>query len=226
MTARLREFLKAAARVAASIAASPALLSFAFGRFLLGRDRALQNTSQGLALVPGLAGQYLRVAFLRYALDHCHPTATIEFGTTFSKVGARIGKGVYIGPMCHIGLAHIEEDVLLAAGVHVPSGGRLHGMADPRVAIRDQPGVATVVTIGAGSWVGCGAIVMADVGRGTVVGAGSVVTRPLPNQVVATGVPARVRKTRAEDPSDCCPPGISGRAGELDVDGTPFRNKT
>ena len=44
------------------------------------------------------------------------------------------------------------------------------------------------------------AVVMADVGRDTIVGAGAVVTRPLPDRVIAAGVPARVvREVRAED---------------------------
>jgi acetyltransferase-like isoleucine patch superfamily enzyme len=38
---------------------------------------------------------------------------------------------------------------------------------------------------------------MADVGRDTIVGAGAVVTRPLPDRVVANGVPARVVGDRA-----------------------------
>ena len=41
-----------------------------------------------------------------------------------------------------------------------------------------------------------GAVVMADVGDQTIVGAGAVVTTPLPDRVVAAGVPARVVKSR------------------------------
>ena len=51
--------------------------------------------------------------------------------------------------------------------------------------------------IGAGSWIGSGAIVMADVGANAVVGAGAVVTKPVPDAVVAAGVPATVIRTRA-----------------------------
>ena len=49
-----------------------------------------------------------------------------------------------------------------------------------------------------GAWIGSGAVVMADVGRDTIVGAGAVVTRPLPDRVVACGVPARILHTRDE----------------------------
>jgi virginiamycin A acetyltransferase len=191
-----RELLKSAARAVATVLVAPLLLSFWVSRRVIGQDRALQNATQSLAIVPGLFGQYLRRAFLSHAIAFCHSTVTIEFGTLFSKVGARLEENVYIGPMCHIGLAHIGRETLLAAAVHVPSGARIHGIEDFDLPIRDQQGQVTVVQIGAGCWIGSGAIVMADVGEGTVVGAGSVVSRPLPDGVVAAGAPATVKRTR------------------------------
>ena len=197
MTGPAREALKRLARAFATLLAAPAIVGFVATSRVIGRDRALQNGSQGLATIPGLLGQYVRRAFLSRALDECHPTATVEFGTLFSKAGARLAENVYIGPMCQIGLAHIGRDTLIAAGVHVPSGSRIHGIDDPDLPIRDQPGVVAVVEIGAGCWIGSGSIVMANVGAGTVVAAGSVVSRPLPANVVAAGAPASVRRPRA-----------------------------
>jgi acetyltransferase-like isoleucine patch superfamily enzyme len=191
-----RENVKAAVRALATLAASPALASFWIRSILIGRDRALEGSSQALALVPGLPGQYLRRAFLGRVLAHCHHTATIEFGTIFSSAEARIDENVYVGPHCHLGLVHLERDVLVAAGVHIPSGAHIHGIADPETAIRNQPGRRRLVRIGGGSWIGSAAVVMADVGRGTVVGAGSVVTSPLQDFVIAAGVPARVVRHR------------------------------
>src|SRR5262249_46744680 len=152
-----------------------------------------------LAPRSGLLGRYLRRAFLARVLARCHRTAFIGFGTLFSKVGARVDENVYIGPRCHIGLAHLERDVLLAAGVHVRGGAQTTAPADPSRPIREQKGAPALVRIGAGAWVGSGAVVMADVGRGTVVGAGSVVTKPLPDGVVAAGVPARVIRSRGAE---------------------------
>jgi acetyltransferase-like isoleucine patch superfamily enzyme len=194
-----RELLKRLARGFATVLAAPSILGFLATSRLIGRDRALQNSSQGLAMIPGLLGQYIRRAFLIQALDECHPTATIEFGTLFSKAGARLAENVYIGPMCQIGLAHIGRDTLIAAGVHVPSGSKIHGIDDPDTPIRDQPGVVTVVEIGSGCWIGSGSIVMANVGARTVVGAGSVVSKPLPADVVAAGVPAAVKRLRLSE---------------------------
>ena len=191
-----REWLKAAARLAALVAVSPFLLWHGLWRLLIGPDRALEGSCEVLSLLPGLAGQYLRRAFLAWTLAECHPTAVICFGVLFSKSGARIGPNVYIGPRCHIGLAYIERDALLGAGVHVTSGSRTHGSDDPSRPIREQPGVLTPVRLGTGTWVGSAAVVMADVGRETIVGAGAVVTKPLPDGVVAAGVPARVLRGR------------------------------
>lgn len=197
-----RELVKAAARLAALVVVSPFLLWHWLWALLIGSDRALEGSSEALSLLPGLAGRYLRQAFLARTLAECHSTAVIGFGVLFSKAGARIGPNVYIGPRCQIGLAHIEKDALLAAGVHVTSGARTHGIDDPSRPIREQAGAVTPVRIGAGAWVGSAAVVMADVGRDTVVGAGAVVTKPLPDGVVAAGVPARILRPRSRAAED------------------------
>jgi acetyltransferase-like isoleucine patch superfamily enzyme len=201
----IRESAKTAARGFAALVVFPALVSFRLRAAIVGRDRALEGSTQALSLLPGLLGQYLRRAFLCRVLRGCHSSATIEFGTIFSKAGAIIDENAYIGPHCHIGLAHIEANVLLAGGVHVPSGARTHGTADTSQPIREQPGMRILVRIGRGSWIGSAAVVMADVGRECVIGAGAVVTRALPDGVVAAGVPARVvrvREARGSNPSD------------------------
>jgi virginiamycin A acetyltransferase len=192
----MRDTLKAAARLLATLAVVPALVSYRVRAAVMGRDRALEGSSQMLALVPGLVGQYVRRAFLAQALDACHATATIEFGTLFSKAGARIGERAYIGPRCHLGLVEIGRDVMLGPCVHVPSGPMTHGTGDPDRPMREQGGTRTLIHIGDGAWIGSAAVVMADVGRDSVVGAGAVVTRPVPDNVVAGGVPARVIRTR------------------------------
>lgn len=192
----MRHALKTAAFWIATAAVAPALLSYWIRALVIGRDRALEGSTQALALVPGLIGQYLRRAFLTRVLAACDRTVTVEFGAIFSRVGARLDANVYVGPRCHLGLVHLERDVLIAAGVHVPSGPSTHGIDDLTLPIREQPGTPRIVRIGAGAWIGSAAVVMADVGAHTVVGAGSVVTRPLPDFVLAAGVPARILRAR------------------------------
>ena len=64
--------------------------------------------------------------------------------------------------------------------------------------MREQPGFPAPVVIGEDCWLGAGVIVLPGVtiGNGTIVGAGSVVTKTLPGNVVAAGVPARVVRSR------------------------------
>lgn len=53
---------------------------------------------------------------------------------------------------------------------------------------------------GAGTYIGMGAIVLyhISIGEGCVVAAGAVVTKSLPDNVQAMGVPARVVRTGVE----------------------------
>src|SRR5262249_2808500 len=137
--ARMKEAAKAVARSSALVAVIPHLVSYAVRARLLGRDRALEGSMQTLGLLPGLTGEYVRRAFLSQVLDHCAPTSVISYGALFSQAGSRIDDYVYIGPRCHLGLVHLERDVLLAAGVHVPSGRHTHG-TDTDAPFREQDG--------------------------------------------------------------------------------------
>jgi acetyltransferase-like isoleucine patch superfamily enzyme len=193
----IRGVVKATIRGMAAFAVTPYVFTWWVQSKFIGRDRALEYSTEMLACFPGLTGRYLRRAFLARVLRRCHPTAEIGFGVIFSKAGATVDENVYIGPRCHIGLAHLERDVLLGAAVHVTSGGQTHGMSDPTKPIRDQQGVSTLVRVGVGAWIGSAAVVMADIGAGSVVGAGAVVTKPIPDNVIAAGVPARVLRSRS-----------------------------
>ena len=192
----MRETIKLAFRGLAVLAVLPRVLVYAIMSSAVGRDHALEGATQSLARVPGLRGEYLRRAFLGRVLKRCAPSAVVCWGTVLSKADAVIDEGVYVGAGCHLGLVHLERDVLLASAVHVPSGAQTHGIDDVSVPIREQPGTVTLVTIGQGTWVGSGAVIMADVGRDSVIAAGSVVTRPIPSRVIAGGVPARVLRSR------------------------------
>jgi virginiamycin A acetyltransferase len=192
----MKALLKRVAFGVATVAVTPSLLSFLVRARVLGRDRAIEGSTQALGLVPGIVGQYLRRAFLARTLASFHRTATVEFGTLFSSADARLDENVYVGPRCHLGLVHLERDVLVGAGVHIPSGSATHGTEEVSRPIREQERSKTLVTVGAGAWIGSAAVVMADVGHDSVVGAVSVVTRPVPPLVTAAGVPARVIRER------------------------------
>lgn len=107
----------------------------------------------------------------------------------------RIGDGCVIGRGSHI-VAHysivIGDDVFTGPYVYVTD--QNHGYADPDVPIGRQWPSNTAVSIGAGSWLGAGAIVLpgACIGRNVVVAAGSVVRGRVPDRCVVAGVPARI----------------------------------
>lgn len=177
----------------------PAYFAFRLGCQTIGTDKAFPGWSQAFALLPGLMGVYLRRAFYRLVLRGCGSDAWIGFGTIFSHGTARIGERVYVGPYCCLGDVTLEPDVLLGSQVSIMNGSAQHGIERLDISIREQPGQWPHVTIGADSWIGDRAIVMADVGRHCVIGAGSVVTKPISDYAVAVGVPARVVKYRCAE---------------------------
>lgn len=61
--------------------------------------------------------------------------------------------------------------------------------------------IAKPITVGNNVWIGSGSIILAGVtiGDNTVIGAGSVVTKSIPANVVAVGVPCRVKRQITEE---------------------------
>ncbi|WP_158046837.1 acyltransferase [Skermanella pratensis] len=147
---------------------------------------------QGFSVVPGLPGNFLRRAFARLTLDGCAPDCEIGFLTWFSSRHARVGRGVYIGPMSVIADAEIGDGSLVATRVSILSGKKQHGFDAEGRLIPFSRDRAAFVSIGRNTWIGEGAIIMADVGDGCVVAAGAVVTRPVPAGQIVGGNPARV----------------------------------
>jgi serine acetyltransferase len=108
----------------------------------------------------------------------------------------RIGDRCVIGRGSHV-VAHqsvdIGDDVFTGPYVYITD--QNHGYEDPDMPIGRQMPVNNPVEIGAGSWLGAGAIVLpgARIGRNVVVAAGSVVVRgEVPDHCVVAGVPARI----------------------------------
>jgi acetyltransferase-like isoleucine patch superfamily enzyme len=106
-----------------------------------------------------------------------------------------IGDRCVIGRGSHI-IAHqsitIGDDVWTGPYVYITD--QNHGYEDPDVPIGRQFPVNRPVSIGAGSWLGAGAIILpgARIGRNVVVAAGSVVRGDVQDHCVVAGVPARV----------------------------------
>jgi len=106
-----------------------------------------------------------------------------------------IGDGCLVGKGSGI-VAHerVEIGDNVFTGHHVYITDANHGYEDTHVPIGQQFAPPRPVSVGEGSWLGHGSIVLpgAEIGRHVVVGAGSVVTGALPDFCVAVGNPARV----------------------------------
>ncbi len=178
---------------AAHIWILPRLLALAVAGAVWGRDRAFLASSESIARIPGMRGVYCRQAFYARTLARCGSDVYFGWQSVFSMRAAEVGDRAYIGRRCGLGFAELGDDVMLADGVQILSGGREHGRAENlETTHRDQAQEFRRVTIGRGAWIGTGAIVMASVGEGSIVGAGAVVTRPIPARSLAVGVPAEV----------------------------------
>lgn len=110
-------------------------------------------------------------------------------------------RGLVIGDRCVIGArgsitAHesivIGDDVWLGQDVFISDAS--HGYQDPETPIGAQLGLHQPVSVGSGSWIGHGAVILpgAQIGRNVVVAAGSVVRGRVEDHAVVGGVPARV----------------------------------
>ena len=131
------------------------------------------------------------------------PQATLSAGMvpgqtmvsdTVIRVGDRCLFGKGTGIVGHLEIT-IGDDVW--TGHHVYITDQNHGYSDLDLPVSRQVMPERPVSIGDGSWLGHGTVVLpgARIGRHVVIGANSVVTGVIPDNSVAAGVPARVIKT-------------------------------
>jgi sugar O-acyltransferase (sialic acid O-acetyltransferase NeuD family) len=115
-----------------------------------------------------------------------HPTAVIS---EISKIGegtvvfanAVINPNARIGKACIINTSTvIEHDCILENGVHISPNASMGG----------------TVTIGEKTWICIGSSIANNIkiGKNSIIGAGAVVLKDVPDNVLAAGVPARIRK--------------------------------
>ena len=107
----------------------------------------------------------------------------------------RVGSRCVIGRGSHIVAHHsilIGDDVFTGPYVYITD--QNHSYADPDAPIGRQWPVNSAVSIGSGTWLGAGAIVLpgACIGQNVVVAAGSVVRGTVPDRCVVAGIPAKI----------------------------------
>lgn len=172
------------------LAIAPAIVAARIERALTRAEFVFRLGSEALAVAPGAPGVWLRAAWYATTLDDAHWEIHVGFGSIFTKRGARVAARASVGAYCVLGHVDFGEGVMVGSRVSIPSGKRQHFDEDGRLSQDD--GAYDTVRIGAGTWLGEGAIVVADVGAQCVIAAGAVVTRPIPDRSLAAGNPAQV----------------------------------
>jgi acetyltransferase-like isoleucine patch superfamily enzyme len=136
------------------------------------------------------------------------PGATLTVGYGPHQVeGLGPDPHLVIGDRCMINVgcmisAHtsitLGDDVWLGRNVFITDTN--HGYTDLDVPIGRQMGPCRPVSIGSGSWLGYGSVVLAGstIGRHVVVAAGSVVNGDVPDRCVVAGTPARIVRRHVE----------------------------
>jgi virginiamycin A acetyltransferase len=159
-------------------------------------DQPFQLGAHTVSLIPGIVGNYCRKEYYRLTLERCGSDVCIEFGTVFNQPTVELGKRVYIGMRCSIGECIIEEDAIIGSNVDIISGARQHDFDRLDVPIREQDGALEKIVIGADSWIGNSAVIMAHIGPKSIVGAGSVVVQSVEPFSIVAGNPARLLRKR------------------------------
>ena len=128
------------------------------------------------------------------------PRVSLSAGWGPDQVGLS-DRVVTIGDRCLIGMGSkvmghrsivIGDDVWTGHNVFITDMN--HGYEDLEIPISEQNQPEAPITIGDGSWLGYGVVVLpgVNIGRHVVIGANSVVTHDIADYCVAVGSPARV----------------------------------
>lgn len=125
----------------------------------------------------------------------CNRNVTLAVQRNASIV---IGKNVGFGNGCEIvchGKIEIGDNTLFGPNVMVYDHN--HEFSFSRGVNRTHYEIGEVI-IGNNCWIGANAVLLKDVhiGDNVIIGAGSVVTKDIPSNCIATGIPAKVIKTK------------------------------
>jgi virginiamycin A acetyltransferase len=210
---RVKSVLKALSiGLGAVIAAVPAL-TCKIEQWVTDGDPFFLFWGQLFALFPGLPGIYLRKSYYFLTLRRCSLDSHIGFLSIIHDRRTQIGNRVYIGTAVGIGWATVGAGCLLASRVSILSGHAQHQIGpDGRLTPFDRRS-AKQTHIGEATWIGEGAIIMADVQSRCIVGAGSIVTKPVASGSLVAGNPARLIRKLVEGPY--------GRPSSVDASPSP-----
>jgi hypothetical protein len=158
----LREVIKVAVQGLSLLVALPFAAMAGFGRF----SHGFHALAQLFALVPGLIGDYIRVAFYVLTLQKCALRSRISFGSFFAHSSVVVARGVYIGAYCVLGSCEIGEGTQIASHVQILSGRHQHHReADGYLQGAKEEDFSQVI-IGEHCWIGAAALLWQTSARG------------------------------------------------------------
>jgi virginiamycin A acetyltransferase len=190
----VRNMIREAMTAVAVVLTAPLWIPCVLENVLSSGETWFSASSELLSLVPGLPGVILRRGFFLITIESCALDISIGFGTILAHRNVKIGRSVYIGMKCTLGMVAIENHVTIGSNVDVLSGRYQHAFDNPSQPIQEQKRAFRQITLGQNSWIGNSSVILDDVGQNCVIGAGSVVVKSIPAGSVAVGNPAIVKR--------------------------------
>jgi sugar O-acyltransferase (sialic acid O-acetyltransferase NeuD family) len=148
---------------------------------------------EGLAVICAVGSPKLRRRMAERAASEGLKFASAVSPLAYLSHEARLGAGVMIFPHCFVSAgSSVGEHAVVNVAASVSHDTRVGRYSTLGPGAR----LAGRVSVGEGAYIGVGASVIerVPVGAWTIVGGGAIVTKDLPEDVTAVGVPARVIK--------------------------------
>ncbi|TQI79810.1 transferase family hexapeptide repeat protein [Serratia fonticola] len=145
-----------------------------------------------------------KFSHVRYGLRFVHSSAMIGPKCDISK-DIIMKEESYIGPNCLIGEGVIIERFAMI-GPNVSIVGHDHNFDKVGIPIiySGRPSGTCITSIKQDAWIGAGSIILRGVtiGSGSIVAAGAVVVKDVPACTIVAGIPAKVVRKRFENDAD------------------------
>lgn len=164
----------------------------------MGIGASFRHKSIALGQKTGSYGIFLRRHWYRQMLNKCGDNLIVGFGSYIVYPSVEIGNNCAIEENCVVSNCSIGDDVILAARVSIMSGAHHHPIDDLSRKFREHVNSLERVRLGSNIWIGTHAVIMSDIGDGAVIAAGAVVTRPVAENSIVAGCPAKLIRFRGQ----------------------------